>query len=213
MKIIAFNVVQDPWREFIKEEEFHAEDVNHERVNETGGTIHFTASLKRVSADRKDLSLADYKIELNPAELGPGCSFARRYGSKSFFRLKLGKGLVQADTYTLLDFLRKPIILCNSVYRAFYGKEQTVFYFKTNERWDAESAVILPDRAPLGLGLREFLTWHNPMIEKNNRQVIGVYRYTGLNLTPFLDNGKVGSSLFSGFVEFCAWNHIGRTSY
>jgi len=209
----VFNVVQDPWREFVKEEEFHAEDVGHERVNEKGGTIHFTASLKRVSADRKNVSLADYKIELNPAELGPSCSFARRYGSKSFFRLKLGKGLVQADNSTLPDFLRKPIILCNSVYRAFHGKEQTVFYFKTNERWDAARAVILPDRTPLGLGLREFLTWHNPMIEKNNRQVINVYRYTGLSLIPFLDNGEVGSSLFSGFVEFCAWNHIGRRSY
>ena len=167
-----FNVAQDPWGEFMREEEFNAEDPNHERINETGGKIHFSAALKQISADRKKSSLADYKIELNPVELGTSCSFARRYGSRSFLRLKLNRGLIQADAYILLDFLRKPIILCNSVYRAFYGKEQTVFFFKTNERWDAAKAVIRQDETSLGLGLKEFLDWHNPMVGKNIRQVI-----------------------------------------
>jgi hypothetical protein len=80
--------------------------------------------------------------------------------------------LIHADP-NLIDFLRKPIILCQAVYRAFYAKEQTAFYFRTNEVWDARGQKICPPASPLspGLGLKQFLDWHNP-IERNLKQVL-----------------------------------------
>lgn len=161
-------IATDPWAEFEKEEEFIARDPRQQQINKTGGRIHFSATLKQVSAGRKHPT--DYKVELNPVELGTSCSFSRRFGSKSFFRLKLNKTLVQSDT-NLIRFLSKPIVLCNSVYRAFYGKEQTAFYFKTKERWDASRSLIVEDTSSPGLGLRDFLDWYNP-IHENQRQTM-----------------------------------------
>lgn len=117
------------------------------------------------------LTIADYKIELSQAQLGTSNSFSRRFGSKHFLRLKIPPAISNKSGPGLIDYLRKPIILCQSVFRAFYAKEQTVFYFKTNEVWNPKLQVISPPTpsAP-GIGLMGFIEWHNS-IELNKGQV------------------------------------------
>ena len=100
--------------------------------------------------------------------LGPSTMFARRFGSKHFFRLKLTKSL-NRNPGKLLQFLQRPLLLCGFVFRAFYAKESNIFYVKTNEVTDGTTIVageILPDIMPF----LKFLDWHNS-IELNSSQV------------------------------------------
>lgn len=133
----------------------------------------FAGKLYDISA--KSEKLPKYKITLEPAELGPSYMFARRFGSKHFFRLKLTKLVLntkKADD--LLNYLCRPLILCGGVFRAFYAKESNVFYVKTNE-------CALGDRISQGetvagmMSILEFLEWHNPM-SFNDRQVNSTYK-------------------------------------
>jgi hypothetical protein len=93
--------------------------------------------------------------------------FARRFGSKHFFRLKMPKAL-KFNSDSLLQFLRKPLLLCGFVFRAFYAKDSNIIYVKTNEVTDGQiiTGEILPGTMPF----LEFLDWHNP-IELNADQV------------------------------------------
>jgi hypothetical protein len=77
----------------------------------------------------------------------------------------------QAHRLNILDYLHKPVILCQNVFRAFYLKDQHVYYFRTNEVWDTNKQIISPSVSPsTGLSFIEFIQWHNP-IELNQRQV------------------------------------------
>lgn len=110
-----------------------------------------------------------YKLALQPPELCASKMFARRFGSRSFLNVKLTKSATSKNVEELMDYLRRPIILCGGVFRAFYAKEGTVFYVKTNETFDGTSVTddgLVPDT----LSVLEFVQWHNPM-EHNNNQV------------------------------------------
>ena len=88
--------------------------------------------------------------------------FARRFGSKHFFRLKLTKGVLNKNADSLMNYIRRPLILCGNVFRAFYAKDTNVFYVKTNERTDG--STIIPGETIKGvMSFLEFLEWHNPM--------------------------------------------------
>lgn len=94
--------------------------------------------------------------------------FARRFGSKHFFRLKLTKSL-NRNPEKLLRFLQRPLLLCGFVFRAFYAKESNIFYVKTNEVTDG--TTIVPDKVIPGImPFMKFLDWHNP-IQLNSNQV------------------------------------------
>ena len=103
-----------------------------------------------------------YKITLDPAELSTSNLFARRFGSKHFFRLKLTKSVLNKHSDALMDYLRQPLILCGSVFRAFYAKDTNVFYVKTNERTDG-STLLLGETIEGVMSFLEFLDWHNPL--------------------------------------------------
>jgi hypothetical protein len=103
-----------------------------------------------------------YKITLDPAELSTSNMFARRFGSKHFFRLKLTKAVQNKYSDLLMDYLRKPLILCGNVFRAFYAKDTNVCYVKTNERTDG--STLLPGETIEGvMSFLEFLDWHNSL--------------------------------------------------
>ena len=119
-----------------------------------------------MARDRK--CAPQYKLKLQPAELSSSHSFARRFGSKHFLRLKLTKPVLNSNNKQLLNYLRRPLILCGSVFRAFYAKESNVFYVKTNEVTNGKS--ILSNGSVAGMSFLEFINWHNP-IELNSRQV------------------------------------------
>lgn len=88
--------------------------------------------------------------------------FGRRFGSKHFFRLKLTKGVLNRNSDQLMNYIRRPLILCGNVFRAFYAKDKNVFYVKTNERTDC-STILRGETIEGVMSFLEFLDWHNPM--------------------------------------------------
>ncbi|KAF8913977.1 RNA dependent RNA polymerase-domain-containing protein [Gymnopilus junonius] len=160
---------KSPWLELDREEEALKKDplsglgFNEagEYQNWYGGQVIFSGKLHDASA--RGEKLPKYKTTLEPAELGPSYMFARRFGSKNFFRLKLTK-LVQntKKPESLLGYLCRPMILCGGVFRAFYAKESNVFYVKTNEYAIGER-ILQGETIPGMMSFLEFLEWHNPM--------------------------------------------------
>lgn len=104
------------------------------------------------------------------AELGASNRFARRFGSAHFLRIKVPKSLMRReDQQKLLNFLRRPFILMGCVLRAFYAKEQNVFFFRTNEVYK-DSKISLIKTVQGRLSFLEFVEWHNSL-EGNANQV------------------------------------------
>lgn len=163
------HLAQDPWPELDREEKFATDHPDPDEIDHRGGRVHFYATLKKpTTTTTKDI----YKIELNPARLGASNSFSRRFGSKSFLHLKIPTPLLYQQGSDMTSYLRKPLILCQHVFRAFYAKEQTVYYFRTNEVWNAEVQLISPpSSSSSGIGFLDFIKWHNP-IELNYQQVL-----------------------------------------
>jgi RNA-dependent RNA polymerase len=168
--------VKSPWEEFDREEEALQKspygglgfDENNNLSGWHGGRVLFHAKLHDMARDRKSCT-PQYKLTLEPAELSSSHSFARRFGSKHFLRMKLTKGVINKHSKHLLDYIRRPLILCGSVFRAFFAKEGNVFYVKTNEGTDGKS-ILLNVSVPNVMSFLEFINWHNP-IELNSKQV------------------------------------------
>ena len=83
--------------------------------------------------------------------------------------MKLTKSVVNKHSKKLLNYIRRPLILCGSVFRAFFAKEGNVFYVKTNEGTDGKS-ILSNVTVPNVMSFLEFINWHNP-IELNSNQV------------------------------------------
>jgi hypothetical protein len=166
-------VVQRPWEELDREEEALREnpyrglgfDENNEPLGWHGGKVLFHAKLHNTSRDSKSPT---YKLTLEPAELSFSHSFARRFGSKHFLRLKLTKDVLNKSD-KLLDYLRRPLILCGSVFRAFFAKSHNIFYVKTNEGTNGNS-ILSNEPVPGVMSFLEFINWHNPL-HLNSKQV------------------------------------------
>lgn len=166
---------KNPWGELDKEEEAlqrnpygglgFDEEGNH--LSWHGGQVHFRGTLKDVSP--KGSKQIAYKVVLERAELGSSDQFARRFGSKNFFRLKLSKAVSNRDGEELLHFLCRPLVLCSGVFRAFFAKENNVFFVKTNEHWNGRA--LTSETTPGVLCFIDFLDWHNSM-EKNSSQTM-----------------------------------------
>ena len=169
-------VLQCPWQELDREEEALRKspygglgfDQNDEPLKWYGGQVLFHAKLHNTSSrDSKSLN-PTYKFTLEPAELSFSHSFARRFGSKHFLRLKLTKTALN-NSAKLLDYLRRPLILCGGVFRAFFAKSHNVFYVKTNEGTNGDSIL---SNAPIPgiMSFLDFINWNNP-IDLNSKQV------------------------------------------
>ncbi|KAJ4498650.1 RNA dependent RNA polymerase-domain-containing protein [Lentinula lateritia] len=133
-----------------------------------GGKVVFRAKLKiQVENPKKPPS---FKIELEKAELGASSRFSRRFGSKSFIRIKIPKNLTRYSK-ELMHFFRRPFIIAGRVFRAFLEKEKNVFFFMTNE--NSDPGLVL-DTVSQKLSIDDFLNWHNP-IELNKNQSAAKY--------------------------------------
>ncbi|PFH45150.1 hypothetical protein AMATHDRAFT_9895 [Amanita thiersii Skay4041] len=97
--------------------------------------------------------------------LGSSCCFTRRFGSKSFIRLKVPPDIFYSTGQSLSSFLTQPFTLWSHVFRACYAKEDNVFLFKVNETLDAVGELKLIQ----GLNLDSFVNWFNPLYE-NRKQ-------------------------------------------
>ncbi|KAJ7781151.1 RNA dependent RNA polymerase-domain-containing protein [Mycena metata] len=120
-----------------------------------GGKVHFTGKL---NPDPKSKH-TPFKVVLKTPELGPSDRFARRWGSERFLTLSVSRDALKRGE-ALINFLYRPFILGDHVFRAFDAKDGNVFLFCTNEM--IEGRRIHPTRTVPGFpSLREFLAWHN----------------------------------------------------
>ncbi|KAK0490935.1 RNA dependent RNA polymerase-domain-containing protein [Armillaria novae-zelandiae] len=163
---------KNPWKELDLEEEALKKDPNgclgFNEGDESwyGGKVNFRGKLKKTFAKGSSPS---FKIVLEKAELGPSNRFARKFGSKSFLRVKVTKECLSYEK-DLVSFFKHPFILNGFVFRAFYEKDKSVFLFMTNEV--VEGSQISPQRfRPGRISLVDFLDWHNPII-KNTSQTM-----------------------------------------
>jgi RNA-dependent RNA polymerase len=153
-------LVQTPWEELDMEEKNLREDsysglgFSKAYPDWYGGKVHFRARIV-------DQGSAGFKVELDPAELGPSCRFARRFGSTALLRVKIPLGVFNKAENRLINFFSRPFVLNGRVFRSFFAKDDNVFMFRTNEifRCSAISAGV----KEFGLSLLEFLNWHNPL--------------------------------------------------
>lgn len=211
--------LQLPWAELDREEEalginqFGGLGFNEkgEYLNWYGGKVLFHGKLYD-TADKASKK-PKYKLQLDRAELGPSSMFARRFGSKHFFRLKLTKAVLNKSSDDLMTYLRRPLILCGSVFRAFYAKDSNVFYVKTNESTDGVSVPENGDLIPGVKSFLEFLEWQNPM-DHNNEQVCKLLVVASSSLTDFdKDYGQICLALCPWSVELCPWVEDGAQQH
>ncbi|TFK75828.1 hypothetical protein BDN72DRAFT_831274 [Pluteus cervinus] len=165
-----------------------------------GGKVHFRGTLKQGKANpgRSTRKCIQYIIQLERAELGPSTRFARRFGSRSFFRIKVPKDILRDVDFetTGFSFFQRPLIICGDVFRAFYAKDANVFYFRTNEVYN-EKGISPGSTGPGRLSIEGFLEWHNP-IEINQKQTLAKYA-SRFNLG--LSNSAPGLSLDPSQVD------------
>jgi len=132
-----------------------------------GGKVQFRATLWNDGPKANEI----LRVRLEKPTLGPSNQLTRRFGSKAFFRVKITKGASGVCPNRLLDFFKRPFILCGAVFRAVYSKDDNVFFFKTNEGWDgAAQQVRETSDNTAGMSFLQFINWHNP-IETNKNQV------------------------------------------
>lgn len=129
-----------------------------------GGQVQFRGTLSLPRGAKIPI------LKLEAPTLGPSTQFGRRLGSKSLFRIKLSREVQWMNPMALLNYFRRPFIICGAVFRSFYSKENNIFLVKTNERWDGTS-VLPNDQAELGvMSFMDFINWHNSL-ELNCNQV------------------------------------------
>ncbi|KAG7096864.1 hypothetical protein E1B28_004272 [Marasmius oreades] len=132
-----------------------------------GGKVAFRGKVKKVSS--KYAATPEFTVELERPELSASYRFSRRFGSSSFFRLKIPKELWK-HTESLIDFLLRPFILCGFVYRAVYEKDKTVIFARTSESLsDVPESIQSSLRETLSL--QDFLEIHNPLSLNKNQTV------------------------------------------
>ncbi|RXW24663.1 hypothetical protein EST38_g1142 [Candolleomyces aberdarensis] len=165
------NRARDPWEELDKEEEALARspygvmglDQDGTPSDWYGGQVQFRGTLT-VPADSKEL-----KLRLEKPTMGPSTQFARRFGSKHIFRIKLTRNAKNEDPNVLLNYFRRPFIICGGVFRAFYSKEDNVFLVRTNERWTGSSLTLPDDSTSHIMSFMDFIEWHNSLNQNCNQ--------------------------------------------
>ncbi|KAI0344209.1 hypothetical protein BDW22DRAFT_1392606 [Trametopsis cervina] len=178
-----------PWEELDREEE-HEKRTRASRPPHTlymqdtdkgwyGGKVHFTGKL--VKNEDKNPEKERYRIKLDTPYLGSSNRFARRFGSKRLFRVRLSSEVLFQD---VMQFFMRPVIVFTRVFRAFFAKEGTIFYIETNETVTADGETSeLKVKQPLysawspsghNIPFLDFLQWHNPL-ELNSDQAMAKY--------------------------------------
>ncbi|KAJ3515971.1 hypothetical protein NLJ89_g1430 [Agrocybe chaxingu] len=207
------HAAKTPWQELDREEAALLNDpyggLGFKQTGESlewhGGQVLFHGKLHDISPKncRKE---PKYKMTLEPAELGPSNMFARRFGSKHFFRLKLTKGVLNKSAEHLMTYLQKPLLLCGGVFRAFYAKDTNIFYVKTNERTDGTRVLVREPPIQNVYSFLEFLEWHNPM-KSNMKQTMAKYvsRFAlGLSNSDIIS--ETGSNMTDGAGKINRWS-------
>ena len=135
-----------------------------------GGRVSFTGKLTFDS---------EATITLDKPYLFSSTRFSRRFGSDAFVRVRIEQKALHNHGKEVRDYVRRPLVIRGRVYRSFFAKEDTVFFFHTNEvvepASNTETTIRVreptdPHADPLGMSLKDFLEWHNPL-GLNDQQV------------------------------------------
>lgn len=162
-----------------------------------GGKVHFTGRL------RYDHKTKQFDVILERPYLFSSTRFARRFGSDAFVRLRVDSRVLYQHGKTVREYVKKPLLISGRVFRAFYAKEETIFFFRTNDVVDtsqvedAGPAIRVrepqgPSTDPLALSLIDFLHWHNP-VSLNDNQVctaLVIILYLMLIIHSLSPNGR-----------------------
>ena len=112
-----------------------------EEMRSYGGRVLFEGRYDQVKLEGKKGSHRQFSIKLFSPKLGGSCRFSRRFGSESILRIKLDPAIAKdARKFAvhnktreiqqeILQFLSRTIQIMGRRYRAFYCKDETVFYF------------------------------------------------------------------------------------
>ncbi|KAE9397715.1 hypothetical protein BT96DRAFT_940723 [Gymnopus androsaceus JB14] len=153
-----------PWSELDKETEAFDEDPHFAGIGNNldypgwwAGKVDFRAKLEE-TGDR---------IVLEKPSLGPSNKLQRRFGSPSVLRVKVNSKLFYSRQNHLVQYFKRPLIIWSYVFRAFCSKENTVFFFKTNEV--ARDGCISTQTA--GLSLYGLIQWMNPLELNGNQKL------------------------------------------
>ncbi|KIK70157.1 hypothetical protein GYMLUDRAFT_34630 [Collybiopsis luxurians FD-317 M1] len=154
-----------PWKELDLEDEALCKDPlyggignNPDYPNWWAGKVDFRAKLEE-TGDR---------LVLEKATLGPSNKIKRRFGSASVIRVKINQKRFYARDSNLVEFFKRPFIIWDYVFRAFFAKESTVFLFKTNEIY-REGCIVQLQPTSSSLTLVQFINWMIPL-EENGEQ-------------------------------------------
>ncbi|KIY48407.1 hypothetical protein FISHEDRAFT_23685, partial [Fistulina hepatica ATCC 64428] len=164
-----------PWKELDLETEYMSQDPDAGLGNSAvapgwyGGKIVFRAVMREDTCRSKDSSHSEpcFHPALEPATLGASTRFTRTFGSTAFLRVKVPTRLQMKftkdkDKEKWVRYFRRPVVLWGQVYRAFFAKDENVFFFRTNEALDETGGVFTPLGAR-GMSLMDFITHHNPL--------------------------------------------------
>lgn len=136
-----------------------------------GGKVHFTGKLLY------DKRHSTFAVKLEKPVLQSSTSLARSFGSEAFLSLRVDDDKLYYDQGAdVQNYLRRPLLISGRVFRAFYSKNRTVFFYCTNEVVEGEGPIFYPQqptrtsRGCLSMSLLDFLNWYNP-ININQQQV------------------------------------------
>ncbi|KAI0746913.1 RNA dependent RNA polymerase-domain-containing protein [Daedaleopsis nitida] len=135
-----------------------------------GGKVHFTVKVV-ISKET-----GQFGFVLDHPALGSSNRFMRRRGSQRFIRARIQKDALKRKGDQLSDFFRRPLVINGAVFRAFFAKEQNVFYVRTNEcvQGHGQDLRIVQSQSSeqkKEWSLLRFLRWHNDL-ELNNDQTM-----------------------------------------
>ncbi|KAJ7275086.1 RNA dependent RNA polymerase-domain-containing protein [Mycena rebaudengoi] len=163
---------QDPWGILDAEEDALRVNPNAALGNSPdypdgyGGKLCFGGKISIVANSQA------ITLELDRCTVGSSCRLWRRFGSSSFLRIKVPSTILHSS-HRLTEYFQRPFVLWDdSVFRAFYAKEDSVFLFKTRELpvWDENGRIRFLE-SPNGLSLFEFIDQFNPL-HLNDNQIL-----------------------------------------
>ncbi|KAJ7770564.1 RNA dependent RNA polymerase-domain-containing protein [Mycena metata] len=155
--LAAERKAQSPWGELDTEEVMMRVNPNAalgcaEYPTGYGGKVCFSGNIEIDDSKR-------IKVILERCALTSSCRLYRRFGSSNFLRLRVPMKILHANDNGLKEFFRRPFIIFDNVFRAFYAKDGTVFLFKTGETYRGNSIY----GSNSGLSLFQFLENFNPL--------------------------------------------------
>ncbi|KAF5357710.1 hypothetical protein D9758_007515 [Tetrapyrgos nigripes] len=151
-----------PWTELDQEELAFKQDADYGGIGNNsafpdwyGGKVDLRGTLQK-----------NMSIKLEMCTLGPSNKAKRRFGSKSFIRIKIPDNLRFHQNTDFVSFFKHPFVFWGSVFRAFYAKDDSVFLYLTNETYENGAFKKHPERLPL----YSFVEWANPPeLNKNQK--------------------------------------------